>query len=103
MASTLVTSNLFSLKGKVAVVTGGGTGIGLMIARGFADNGAKTYIGSRRKEVVEKAAKEYQQASEGGGQLIPIELDVTDKTSIRNAVSQIESNGAGKVDILVNK
>lgn len=99
-AGSLAASNLFSLKGKVAVVTGGGTGIGLMIARGFADNGAKTYIGSRRKDVVEKAAKEYQ-ISEAGGQLVPIELDVTDKTSIRNAVSRIDSTD-GRVDILVN-
>lgn len=40
-AGSLAASKLFSLKGKVAVVTGGGTGIGLMIARGLADNGAK--------------------------------------------------------------
>ena len=57
--SSLEASSLFSTDGLVAVVTGGGTGIGLMIARALEHNGAKVYIGGRRKEVVEKAAAEH--------------------------------------------
>lgn len=51
-------SKLFSVKGMVCVVTGGGTGIGLMMATALEHNGAeKVYIVGRRKEVLENAAK----------------------------------------------
>lgn len=50
--------NLFSIEGKVALVTGGSRGIGLMIARGFVENGAKVYVASRKAEECEKVAKE---------------------------------------------
>lgn len=54
--SSLDVSNLFSVNGLVAVVTGGGTGIGLMIARALEHNGAKVYILGRREEVLKTAA-----------------------------------------------
>ena len=50
--------DLFSIKGKVALVTGGSRGIGLMIARGFVEAGAKVYISSRKKEVCDQVADE---------------------------------------------
>lgn len=55
--SSLAASNLFSVNGLVAVVTGGGTGIGLMIARALEHNGAKVYILGRREEILKTAAK----------------------------------------------
>ena len=50
--------NLFSVAGKVALVTGGSRGIGLMIARGYVENGATVYISSRKKEVCDSVAAE---------------------------------------------
>ena len=50
---------LYNLNGLIALVPGGGTGIGLMIARGLAANGAKVYITGRRKEVLDKVVVEW--------------------------------------------
>lgn len=52
--ASFIPQNLYSLSGRVALVTGGGTGIGLMMARGLGAAGAKVYIAGRRKEVLDK-------------------------------------------------
>ncbi|KIM89074.1 hypothetical protein PILCRDRAFT_61207 [Piloderma croceum F 1598] len=88
-------NKIYDLTGLVALVTGGGTGIGLMISQGFAANGAKVYITGRRKEVLDKVA------SASNGTIISLSMDVTDKSSIlkaRNFIAEKE----GRLHILVN-
>ncbi|KLO15202.1 NAD-binding protein [Schizopora paradoxa] len=87
------------LTGRVALVTGGGTGIGLMIAKGLASNGATVYVGGRRVDLLDEASK--LRFGKNEKRIIALQLDVTDKTSILSAVNTI-SNAHGKLNILVN-
>ncbi|KAH0842831.1 hypothetical protein AYO21_10965 [Fonsecaea monophora] len=97
MASTeqLHISNLFSLEGHVCLITGGGTGIGLMAAQALSANGAKVYITGRRKEVLDNAARTHNPQSSNtslNGQIIPIgPCDVTSKESLEKLTSELES------------
>ncbi|KAI1093562.1 NAD(P)-binding protein [Rostrohypoxylon terebratum] len=82
-------NRLFGVQDYVAVITGGGTGIGLMAAQALAANGAKVYITGRRKEVLENAAKSHQ-PTRGSGQIIPIgPCDATNKDDIENLVVEL--------------
>ncbi|KZF25700.1 NAD(P)-binding protein [Xylona heveae TC161] len=92
MASTeqLNAQRLFSVKDYVCLVTGGGTGIGLMATQALAANGAKVYITGRRWEVLENAAKTHTPGM--GGQIIPVgPCDVTKKDDLEKLVSEISS------------
>lgn len=82
-------NKLFNLQGRVALVTGGATGIGLMITQALAVNGAKVYIVSRNTEKLETAVKTYNKDIEG--EIIPIAADVTNKDDIKRLVKEIES------------
>ncbi|PBK64193.1 NAD(P)-binding protein [Armillaria solidipes] len=91
-------ATMMSLSGRVALVTGGGTGIGFSIAKAFAANGAKVYITGRRLDVLEKAAASVTDVS---GSILPLQMDVTDEGSVKVGVQHIEGID-GKLDILVN-
>ncbi|KAJ2984430.1 hypothetical protein NUW58_g6063 [Xylaria curta] len=95
---------LFNLKDWVVVVTGGGTGVGLMMAQALAANGARVYITGRRADVLETSARVHgarEKLGENGGGIFPLVMDVTDKESIKNAVGKIEAK-EGYLNVLVN-
>ncbi|RDB18258.1 Rhamnolipids biosynthesis 3-oxoacyl-[acyl-carrier-protein] reductase [Hypsizygus marmoreus] len=99
MATDLRLSTIGDLNGRVALVTGGGTGIGFIMARALATNGAKVYITGRRREKLDEAAGKE---NTGTGYLVALSMDVLSKDSIKNAVQTIEE-ADGKLDILINK
>lgn len=87
-----------SLKGRVAVVVGGTSGIGRALALGFADAGADVVASSRRQQQVQETAKEIESK---GQRSLSIVSDVTDRASLEDLRDQtIES--LGNIDILVN-
>ena len=81
------------LDGKVAVVTGGGRGIGARIARELADAGARVAVAARSSEQIEAVAREI------GG--IAVRLDVADESSVARMVAEVERE-LGAIDVLVN-
>jgi len=88
----------FDLTGKVAIVTGSSKGIGLSIAKGLAENGAKVVISSRKQDAVDAVAQELKEA---GLEAIGIECHIGDTTQREELIAKtIEAYG--RIDILVN-
>jgi dehydrogenase/reductase SDR family member 4 len=87
-----------SLEGKVALVTGGGRGIGKAIARRLAGAGADVVIASRKREVLEATAEEFAAI---GSRVVPIPCHVGREEEVEALVRHIEER-LGPVDILVN-
>jgi len=71
---------VFNVKDKVALVTGGGSGIGLMCTQALAVNGAKVYIVGRTKEKLDQVVEAH--GKNIAGQIIPLVGDVTDKEGV---------------------
>jgi 2,4-dienoyl-CoA reductase [(3E)-enoyl-CoA-producing], peroxisomal len=86
------------LKGRVALITGGGSGICKGITQAFAAHGAKVAITSRKLENLEAAAKEIEAA---GGQCLPIAADVRNTEQVEAAVKATVDK-FGKLDTVVN-
>ncbi|KAJ2047730.1 hypothetical protein GGH13_009151, partial [Coemansia sp. S155-1] len=91
---------LFSVKGKVALVTGGGSGIGLMIATGFVKNGAKVYITSRKLKILERVATELNQM--GPGQCIPLACDLQSLEQTQELATELQRREPEGINILIN-
>jgi NAD(P)-dependent dehydrogenase (short-subunit alcohol dehydrogenase family) len=91
-------SELFSIAGKTALVTGGSRGIGLMIATGFVEAGAKVYVSSRKADVCEKVAAELSNI----GECIAIPADLSTEAACRELAAEVTSQSGGELDVLVN-
>ncbi len=89
--------NLFSIEGKVALVTGGSRGIGEMIARGFVENGVRTYIAARKAEACDATAERLAEY----GECISLPADLSTKEGIEGLCSGLEEREQ-KLHILVN-
>jgi NAD(P)-dependent dehydrogenase (short-subunit alcohol dehydrogenase family) len=90
-------SDLFSIEGKTALVTGGSRGIGLMIARGFVEAGAKVYISSRKAEVCEEVATELSRI----GTCVALPANLSEHDECKRLADEITER-EGKLEILVN-
>lgn len=91
-------NDLFSIEGKVALVTGGGSGIGWMIAEGYARAGAKVYIASRKQAELDARIEELA----GEGDVTAIVADLSTDEGCRGLGDEIEARESGRLDILVN-
>lgn len=89
----------FDLSHKVAVVSGGATGIGYSIAQGLGEAGATVVVCSRRLEVCQQSADALHQ--ESGAKIIASRCDITQPASIHSLVHEVKTE-LGGVDILVN-
>lgn len=92
-----IIKNLFDVSGKVAVVTGGSRGIGAMIARGFVENGVKTYITARKETELNETAKTLSQL----GECIAIPSDLSSNEGVAAFADAIKK-AEEQVHILVN-
>ena len=93
-----MSSNLFNLEGKTALITGGNGGIGLGIAKGFAVSGADIAIAGRNEN---KTVEAIASLSDTNSTLLGLEVDVSDQNSVEKMVADTLKK-FGKIDILVN-
>jgi gluconate 5-dehydrogenase len=88
----------FDLTGKTALITGSSQGIGLTLAHGLGEAGARIIINGRDKEKLSKASKTLQNKGFNVRELV---FDVTDHAQVSKAISDAEAN-VGGIDILIN-
>jgi len=88
-----------SLKGKVIIITGGGTGLGKSMGKYLLELGANVVITSRKLDVLQHAAKEMEK--ENGGRVLPVACDVRKYDEIEKVIQQAE-NEFGQIDGVIN-
>ncbi|POW02220.1 hypothetical protein PSHT_12215, partial [Puccinia striiformis] len=101
LKQALSLDSLFGLKGLVAVVTGGGTGIGLMCTQALAAHGARVYITGRREEVLKQAVDNYHKHAKG--KIIGLQADVTNKADLERIIGKISEKEPNGIQILVQR
>ncbi len=94
-----MSKNYFDLTGRVAVVTGASTGLGLQMAEAFASQGANVVLMARRLNLLEDNCKAINEKF--GVEALPIACDITDTEKVKAAVAEVMAK-FGRVDILVN-
>ena len=94
----MMIEKLFSLKGKIALVTGASSGLGYHFARVLAAAGAVVVVSARREAKLEKLVKEITSA---GGQAIARVMDVRDSDGVMSCFERLEGD-VGVIDVLVN-
>lgn len=90
-------SDLFSLKGRVALITGSSRGIGRAIAERMAQAGARVVVSSRKQEACDEVVKSIRDA---GGEAVAIPCNITTKAELENLVARTRET-FGKIDVLV--
>ncbi|KZF23892.1 short chain dehydrogenase/reductase [Xylona heveae TC161] len=95
----LKASKLFDVSDLTALVTGGGTGIGLMITQALVSNGAKVYITGRREEVLQSVVEQY---NTGPGKILPLPGDVSQKADILRLAQELSEKEPNGIQLLVN-
>ena len=91
--------NYFDLKGQTAIVTGCSTGLGVQMAKAFANQGANIVVVARRQNLIEEVAKSIK--DEFGVETLAIPCDITDTAAVEAMVQQAYDK-FGRIDILVN-
>lgn len=86
----LKASKLFDVSHITAVVTGGGTGIGLMITQALVSNGARVYITGRRAEALSAVVEQY---NTGPGKIIALPGDISKKDEVQRLAKEVGSEG----------
>ncbi|KAF7359080.1 hypothetical protein MSAN_01249100 [Mycena sanguinolenta] len=99
MSQDLAISSLFDVKGKIVLVTGGGSGIGRMIATGFVRNGAKVYIAARKELQLNEAVQDLNKL--GGGKAHYIVANVGSKAGCDALIAEFKKREP-KLHVLVN-
>ena len=89
--------DLFSVNGKTALVTGGSRGIGLMIARGYVEGGARVYVASRKQQACDEVAAELGRS----GTCLSLPGDIGTEAGVKALASELSAR-EDKLDILVN-
>lgn len=86
------------LRGKIALVTGGGSGLGAAIARRYAEEGAAVFVNDLREESAKRVSAECEARRPGGG---AIAFDVSDPAAVRRGFEDLDRR-TGRLDVLVN-
>ncbi|KAF7359084.1 hypothetical protein MSAN_01249500 [Mycena sanguinolenta] len=97
--STLAASSLFDVKGKIVLVTGGGSGLGRMIAAGFVKNGATVYIAARKEPQLKDAVQDLNKL--GGGKAYYIVANVGSKAGCDALIAEFKKRESN-LHVLVN-